>query len=94
MTANYHKRVSPVSSIASLGDVPMELTNGGIVGIFPIDHLSRTKAFSGTVSAVNRGRKSVSGSPRVEMLISGTASKRTVANLKKNGWQLKQRAGL
>ncbi len=93
MTAAYHQRVAPVNSIVSLGGVPMALTSGGIIGVFPIDHLSWTRAFAGTVSAVNKGRKTLPGSPRVEMLITGTASKRAAANLKKNGWQLKQRAG-
>ena len=93
MTAAYHERVAPVRSIVSLGGVPMALTNGGVVGVFPIDHLSWTRAFAGTVSSVNRGSKTLPGSPRVEMLIAGTASKLAVANLKKNGWQLKQRAG-
>ena len=93
MTAAYHERVAPVRSIVSLGGVPMALTNGGVVGVFPIDHLSWTRAFAGTVSSVNNGRKTLPGSPRVEMLITGTASKLAAANLKKNGWQLKQRAG-
>jgi hypothetical protein len=90
MTAAYHERVSPVRSITSLGGVPMALTNGGIVGVFPIDHLSWTRGFAGTVSAVNNGRKTLPGSPRVKMLITGTASKLAAANLKKNGWQLEQ----
>ena len=94
MTAAYHERVAPVSSIVDLGGVPMAVAGSGVVGVFPIDHLSWTRAFAGTVSSVNKGRKSLPGSPRVEMLITGTASKRAAANLKKNGWQLKQRAAL
>ncbi len=93
MTAAYHERVTPVSTIITPGGVPMARTGRGLVGIFPIDHLSWTQAFAGTVSAVNKGRKRLDGSPRVEMLITGTASKRAVANLKKNGWRLSQRAG-
>ncbi len=93
MTAAYHERISPVSSIVAPGGVPMARTGGGLIGVFPIDYLSWTKAFAGTVSSVNRGRKRLDGSPKVEMLITGTASKRAVANLKKNGWRLKQRAG-
>ena len=93
MTAAYHERVARVSSIISLGGVPMARTANGIVAIFPIDHLSWTRAFADTVSAVNRGRKMLAGSPRVDMLIPGTASKRAVAKLKKNGWRLQQEAG-
>ena len=93
MTAAYHERVAPLRSIVNLGDVPMALSSRNVVGIFPIDYLSWTKAFAGTVSAVNKGRKRLAGKPRVEMLITGTASKRAAANLKKNGWRLKQRAG-
>lgn len=93
MTAAYHERVARVSSIITLGGVPMARTANGIAGIFPIDHLSWTRAFADTVSAVNRGRKTLAGSPRVDMLIPGTASKRAVAKLKRNGWRLQQKAG-
>jgi hypothetical protein len=90
MTATYHERVSPASSITSLGGMPMVMASNGVIGIFPIDHLSWTQGFAGTVSAVNKR----AGSQRIQMLISGTASKRAAARLKKNGWLLKQRQAL
>lgn len=93
LMAAYHQRVAPLHSFVSLAGVPIAQTSKGLIGIFPVDFVSWTRSLDGLISQMNRDRRAVAGQKGAEMWITGVATKRTVAGLRRAGWRMTHRVG-
>jgi hypothetical protein len=87
MYAGYHKAVSPLTQIVSVGQVPAARAgNGAIVFNFPIDYLVWTDSLARLVANTDLLANQLPGLTRKELWLTGNLSPKTRTELRKMGW--------
>ncbi|MDA7949586.1 MAG: hypothetical protein MPJ78_19195 [Hyphomicrobiaceae bacterium] len=90
-TASYHSQVWPVRAFVQVGDQPAaKINDRRLAVIVPADYLTWTQATAQTVQGMNVARKKLSPRPSVTLVLAGSADRKSVKQLRKIGWQVKQ----
>jgi hypothetical protein len=87
MYAGYHKAVSPLTQLVSVGQVPgARAKDGALVFNFPIDYLVWTDSLARLVANTDALANQLPGVTRKELWITGNLSPRARAEMKRMGW--------
>ena len=87
MYAGYHKAVTPLTQLVSVGQVPAARTGNGILVFnFPIDHLVWTDSLARLVANTDLLANQLPGIKRKELWLTGNLSPKTRQELRKMGW--------
>jgi len=87
MYAGYHKAVTPLTQLVSVGQVPAARAgNGALVFNFPIDYLAWTDSLARLVANTDALANQLPGVTRKEMWITGNLSPMARAELRRSGW--------
>ena len=87
MYAGYHKAVSPLTQLVSVGQVPgARASNGALVFNFPIDYLVWTDSLARLVANTDTLANQLPGVTRKEMWITGNLSPRARTEMRRMGW--------
>lgn len=87
MYAGYHKAVTPLTQLVSVGQVPAARAgNGALVFNFPIDYLAWTDSLARLVANTDALANQLPGVTRKEMWITGNLSPMARAELRRGGW--------
>ena len=87
MYAGYHKAVSPLTQLVSVGQVPAaRAKDGALVFNFPIDYLVWTDSLARLVANTDNLANQLSGVTRKEMWITGSLSPKARTEMKRMGW--------
>ena len=87
MYAGYHKAVSPLTQLVSVGQVPAaRAKDGALVFNFPIDYLVWTDSLARLVANTDSLASQLPGVTRKEMWITGNLSPKARTEMKRLGW--------
>ena len=87
MYAGYHKAVSPLTQLVSVGQVPAaRAKDGALVFNFPIDYLVWTDSLARLVANTDNLANQLPGVTRKEMWITGSLSPKARTEMKRMGW--------
>ncbi len=87
MYAGYHKAVSPLTQLVSVGPVPAaRAKDGALVFNFPIDYLVWTDSLARLVANTDNLANQLPGVTRKEMWIIGSLSPKARTEMKRMGW--------
>jgi hypothetical protein len=87
MYAGYHKAVSPLTQLVSVGQVPgARAKDGALVFNFPIDYLVWTDSLALLVANTDSLANQLPGVTRKEMWITGNLSPRARTEMRRIGW--------
>src|SRR6266498_4753071 len=87
MYAGYHKAVSPLTQLVSVGPVPAaRAKDGALVFNYPIDYLVWTDSLARLVANTDNLANQLPGVTRKEMWIIGSLSPKARTEMKRMGW--------
>lgn len=87
MYAGYHKGVSPLTQLVSVGQVPgARAKDGALVFNFPIDYLVWTDSLARLVANTDALVNQLPGVTRKEMWLTGNLSPKARSEMKRIGW--------
>jgi hypothetical protein len=87
MYAGYHKAVSPLTQLVSVGQVPgARAKDGALVFNFPIDYLVWTDSLARLAANTDNLANQLPGVTRKEMWITGSLSPKARTEMKRMGW--------
>jgi len=87
MYAGYHKAVTPLAQLVSVGQVPAARAgNGALVFNFPIDYLAWTDSLARLVANTDALANQLPGVTRKEMWVTGNLSPRARTEMRRIGW--------
>ena len=87
MYAGYHKAVSPLVQLISVGQVPAaRAKDGALVFNFPIDYLVWTDSLARLVANTDAVLSQLPGVTRKELWLTGTLSPKARSEMKRLGW--------
>lgn len=93
MLAVFERKTGQIVAFTALGEFPfVQLKDGTILGLWPVDALSWTEGTGKAMAAVNADLKRQGFSGRGELRISGQATAMARQNMKQMGWKLSENA--
>lgn len=93
MLAAYERKTGNIVAFMALGEFPfVQLKNGTVLGLWPVDALSWTEGTGKAMGAVNADLKRQGLGGKGELRISGTATPMARENMKAMGWKLVENA--
>jgi hypothetical protein len=93
MLAAYERKTGNVVAFLSLGEFPfVQLKNGTVMGLWPVDALSWTEGTGKAMGSVNADLKRQGLAGKGELRISGTATAMARENMNSMGWKLVENA--
>jgi hypothetical protein len=93
MLAAFERKTGQVVAFTALGEFPfVQLKDGTILGLWPVDALSWTEGTGKAMAAVNADLKRHGLAGKGELRISGQATAMARQNMKAMGWKLVENA--
>jgi hypothetical protein len=93
MLAAFERKTGQVVAFTALGEFPfVQLKDGTVLGLWPVDALSWTEGTGKAMAAVNADLKRQGLTGRGELRISGQATAMARQNMKQMGWKLVENA--
>ena len=93
LLAAFHRKGAPIVAFTALGEFPfVQLRNGTVMGLWPVDALSWTEGTATALRRVNDDLKRNGLAGRGELRITGQATTLTRQNMTAMGWALAENA--